>query len=59
MYMLSYELDDDVDCVRIHVEMALFRVTIVCFWNGLIRSSSSNVKYIGGRRNYINYLYTT
>ncbi|XP_057538702.1 uncharacterized protein LOC130816111 [Amaranthus tricolor] len=50
MYLLSYELDGDVDFVRIVVEIASFRVTIVCFWNGSIRSSSSNVKYVGGRR---------
>ena len=50
MYLLSYELDGDVDFVRIVVEMASFRVTVVCFWNGSIRSSSSNVKYVGGRR---------
>ena len=30
--------------------MASFRVTVVCFWNGSIRSSGSNVKYVGGRR---------
>ncbi|XP_057536703.1 uncharacterized protein LOC130814600 [Amaranthus tricolor] len=30
--------------------MASFRVIVVCFWNGSIRSSSNNVKYVGGRR---------
>ena len=50
MYLLSYELDGDVDFVRIVVEMASFRVTVVCFWNGSIRSSTSNVKYVGRRR---------
>ena len=32
------------------VEMDSFRVTVVCFWNGSIRSTSNNVKYVGGRR---------
>ena len=45
MYLYSYELDDDVEFVCIHVEMESFRVTIVCFWNGSIRSSNSNVHY--------------
>ena len=40
MYLFSYELDGDVDFVRI----------VVCFWNGSIRSSSRHVKYVGGRR---------
>ena len=30
--------------------MDSFRVTVVCFWNGSIRSTSNNVKYVGGRR---------
>ncbi len=37
------------------VEMASFRVNVVCFWNGSIRSSSSNVKYVGGRRKMFGY----
>ena len=49
MYLLSYELDGDVDFVRIVVEMASFRVTVVCFLNDSIRSSSCNVKYVRGR----------
>ena len=40
----------DVDIVCIHVEMASFRVTIVCFWNGSIRESNGKVYYVGGRR---------
>ena len=50
MYLLSYELDGDADFVRIVVEMASFRVIVLSFWNGSIRSSSSNVNYVGGRR---------
>ena len=44
-----YEIDNDVDLLCIHVEMT-FRVMLVCFWNGLIRESSSNVHYVAGRR---------
>ena len=50
MYLYGYEVDDDIDFVCIHVEMASFRVTIVCFWNGCIRESSGKVHYVGGRR---------
>ena len=50
MYLYWHEVDDDVDFVCIHVEMASFRVTIVCFWNGSIRESSGKVHYVGGRR---------
>ena len=25
-------------------------MTVVCFWNGSIRSTSNNVKYVGGKR---------
>ena len=43
-------VDGDVDFVCILVRMASFRVTVVSFWNGSIQSSSSNVKYVVGRR---------
>ena len=33
MYLYGHEVDDDIDFVCIHVEIALFRVTVVCFWN--------------------------
>ena len=43
-------LGDEVDFVCIHVEMASFRVTIACFWNGSIRTSGNKVTYVGGKR---------
>ena len=42
-------LGDEVDFVCIHVEMASFRVTIACFWNGSIRTSGNKVTYVEGK----------
>ena len=47
MYLYWHEVDNDVYFVCIHVEMASFRVTIVCFWNGSIRESSGNFIMLG------------
>ena len=43
-------LGDEVDFVCIHVEIASFRVTIACFWNGSIHTSGNKVTYVGGKR---------
>ena len=42
-------LGDEVDFICIHVEMPSFRVLIVCFWNGSIRTSGNKVTYVGGK----------
>ena len=49
MYLYWHEVDDDVDFICIHIDIASFRVTIVCFWNGSIRESSGKVHYVRGR----------
>ena len=42
-------LGDEVIFVCIHVEMSSFRVTILCFRNGSIRTRGNNVTYVGGK----------
>ena len=53
--LCCHELDDGVHFVSILVEMTSFRVTIVCFWNGSIRTRDNNVTFVGGKRKLFAY----